>query len=257
MLEGKTALITGSTGGIGLGTAIALARAGANIALNGRADDAREGTAQVAAHGTQVAYFRADMASPLQIANMMRAAAERFGRIDIVINNAGMQYIAATEDFPEDRWDAMIAVNLSSAFHTTRLALPAMKAANWGRVINIGSTHSLVASPNKSAYVAAKHAIIGLTKAVALENVMSGVTCNAICPGMVLTSMVERQIAAFGAERGMSHDDATRAFLAAKQPSLQFTTPEQLGALAVFMCSPGGDNVRGVAWQVDGGWTAQ
>ncbi|MFL9913179.1 3-hydroxybutyrate dehydrogenase [Paraburkholderia sp. RL17-337-BIB-A] len=257
MLEGKTALITGSTGGIGLGIAIALARAGANIALNGRADDAHEATAQVAAHGTQVAYFRADMAGPMQIANMMRAAAERFGRIDIVINNAGMQYIAATEDFPEDRWDAMIAVNLSSAFHTTRLALPAMKAANWGRIINIGSTHSLVASPNKSAYVAAKHAIIGLTKAVALENVTSGVTCNAICPGMVLTSMVERQIAAFAAQRGMSHDDATHAFLAAKQPSLQFTTPEQLGALAVFICSPGGDNVRGVAWQVDGGWTAQ
>ena len=257
MLEGKTALITGSTGGIGLGIAIALARAGANIALNGRADDARGATAQVAAHGTQVAYFRADMAGPMQIAEMMRAAAERFGRIDIVINNAGMQYIAATEDFPEDRWDAMIAVNLSSAFHTTRLALPAMKAANWGRIINIGSTHSLVASPNKSAYVAAKHAIIGLTKAVALENATSGVTCNAICPGMVLTSMVERQIAAFSAQRGMSHDDATQAFLAAKQPSRQFTTPEQLGALAVFICSPGADNVRGVAWQVDGGWTAQ
>lgn len=257
MLEGKTALITGSTGGIGLGIAIALAQAGANIALNGRADDAREAIAQIAAYGTQVAYFRADMADPAQIADMMRAAAERFGRIDILVNNAGMQYVAATEDFPVDRWDAMIAVNLSSAFHTIRLALPMMKAANWGRIINIGSTHSLVASPNKSAYVAGKHAIIGLTKAVALENVTSGVTCNAICPGMVLTSMAERQIAAFGAEQGLSLERATHAFLAAKQPSLQFTTPEQLGALAVFMCSAAGDNLRGVAWQVDGGWTAQ
>lgn len=257
MLEGKTALVTGSTGGIGLGIATALARAGANIVLNGRAADAADVTAAVAAHGTQVAYCRADMGDPAQIAAMMTFAAERFGRVDILVNNAGMQYVADTEAFPEDRWDALLAVNLSSAFRTIRLALPAMKQAGWGRIVNIGSTHSLVASPQKCAYVAAKHAILGLTKVVALENAISGVTCNAICPGMVLTSMVERQIAAFAAERGLSHADATHAFLAAKQPSLQFTTADQLGDLAVFMCSPAGDNLRGVAWQVDGGWTAQ
>jgi 3-hydroxybutyrate dehydrogenase len=256
MLKGKTALVTGSTSGIGLGLAKALAAEGANLVLNGFGDVAAAQT-QIQALGVQVAYHGADMSRPAEIEAMMGFAAERFGRVDILVNNAGIQHVAKIEDFPVERWDAVIAINLSSAFHATRLALPAMKAANWGRIINVASVHGLVASAEKAAYVAAKHGIVGLTKVTALETATTGVTCNAICPGWVLTPLVQKQIDARAARDGLSGDEARVALLGEKQPSLQFTTPEQLGELAVFLCSAAADNVRGVAWAVDGGWTAQ
>jgi 3-hydroxybutyrate dehydrogenase len=256
MLKNKTALVTGSTSGIGLGIAKALARQGANIMLNGFGDI--EGAkAEVAALGVKVSYHGADMSKPADIEAMMAAATAEFGRVDILVNNAGIQHVAKVEDFPVDRWDAIIAINLSSAFHATRLALPTMQAAGWGRVINVASVHGLVASAQKSAYVAAKHGIVGFTKVVALENATSGVTCNAICPGWVLTPLVQKQVDAKAAAAGISNEDAKRQLLAEKEPSLQFTTPEELGELAVFFCSPAANNIRGVAWQMDGGWTAQ
>jgi 3-hydroxybutyrate dehydrogenase len=256
MLKGKTALVTGSTSGIGLGIAKALAAQGANIVLNGFGD-VQGPTAEVTALGVQVAYHGADMSKPAEIEAMMKFAAERFGRIDILVNNAGIQHVARIENFPVERWDAIIAINLSSAFHATRLALPAMKAANWGRIINVASVHGLVASAEKSAYVTAKHGVVGLTKVTALENATTGVTCNAICPGWVLTPLVQKQVDAKAAALGLSDSDATRLLLGEKEPSQQFTTPEELGALAVFFCSAAGNNVRGVAWNMDGGWTAQ
>ena len=256
MLKGKTALVTGSTSGIGLGIAKALAAQGANIVLNGFGD-VQGPTAEVAALGVQVAYHGADMSKPAEIEAMMTFAAERFGRIDILVNNAGIQHVARIENFPVERWDAIIAINLSSAFHATRLALPAMKAGNWGRIINVASVHGLVASAEKSAYVTAKHGVVGLTKVTALENATTGVTCNAICPGWVLTPLVQKQVDAKAAALGLSDADATRLLLGEKEPSQQFTTPEELGALAVFFCSAAGNNVRGVAWNMDGGWTAQ
>ncbi len=256
MLKGKTALVTGSTSGIGLGLALALAKEGANVMLNGFGDvDAAR--AEVAKLGGRVAYLGADMSKPAEIEAMVRACEAEFGAIDILVNNAGIQHVANIEDFPAERWDAIIAINLSSAFHTTRLALPGMKARNWGRVLNIASVHGLVASAQKSAYVAAKHGLIGFTKSAALECATTGITHNAICPGWVLTPLVQKQVEARATTAGVSLDEAKRQLLAEKQPSLQFTTPEQLGALAVFMCSPGADNVRGVAWNVDGGWVAQ
>ena len=248
MLKNKTALVTGSTSGIGLGIAKALASQGANIMLNGFGD-VEGAKAEVAALGVQVGYHGADMSKPADIEAMMAAAAEQFGRVDILVNNAGIQYVAPIEQFPAERWDAIIAINLTSAFHTTRLALPAMQAAGWGRIINVASVHGLVASAQKSAYVAAKHGIVGLTKVTALENATTGVTCNAICPGWVLTPLVQKQVDAKA--------EAKRVLLAEKEPSLQFTTPEELGELAVFFCSAAANNVRGVAWQMDGGWTAQ
>lgn len=256
MLKGKTALVTGSTSGIGLGIAKALARQGANIVLNGFGDvDGPK--AEIAALGVQVAYHGADMSKPEDIEDMMKFAASQFGQVDVLVNNAGIQHVSPVQDFPVAKWDAILAINLSSAFHTTRLALPAMQAANWGRVINVASTHGLVASAAKSAYVAAKHGVVGLTKVTALENATTGVTCNAICPGWVLTPLVQKQIDDRAAREGIPVEQAKRELLGEKQPSLQFTTPEQLGELAVFLCSPAADNVRGVAWQVDGGWTAQ
>ena len=256
MLQGKTALVTGSTSGIGLGIAKALARQGANIVLNGFGDV--EGPkAEIAALGVHVAYHGADMSKPAEIADMMAYAAAQFGQVDVLVNNAGIQHVAKIEDFPIEKWDAVIAINLSSAFHATRLALPAMKKANWGRIINIASAHGLVGSPEKSAYVAAKHGIVGLTKVTALENAITGVTCNAICPGWVLTPLVQKQIDAKAAAQGISVDAASKQLLAEKEPSLQFTTPEELGELAVFFCSAAGNNVRGVAWNMDGGWLAQ
>ena len=256
MLEGKTALVTGSTSGIGLGIAKCLAAQGANLVLNGFGDAAGP-QAEVAALGVKVGYHGADMSKPAEIEAMMAYAAAEFGGVDVLVNNAGIQFVANVEDFPVDRWDAIIAINLSSAFHTTRLALPAMKARNWGRVINVASAHGLVASAAKSAYVAAKHGIVGLTKANALETATTGITVNAICPGWVLTPLVQKQVDARAAKDGVDDAEAKRRLLAEKQPSLQFTTPEQLGELAVFLCSPAADNVRGVAWAVDGGWTAQ
>ena len=256
MLTGKTALVTGSTSGIGLGIAKALAAQGANIVLNGFGD-VDGPSAEVAAFGVKVAYHGADMSQPDQIEAMMTYAAEQFGRVDILVNNAGIQHVARIENFPPERWDAIIAINLSSAFHATRLALPAMQAAGWGRIINVASVHGLVASAEKAAYVAAKHGVVGLTKVTALENATTGVTCNAICPGWVLTPLVQKQVDAKAAALGISNEAAKGVLLGEKEPSKQFTTPEELGALAVFFCSPAGNNVRGVAWNMDGGWVAQ
>ena len=256
MLTGKTALVTGSTSGIGLGIAKQLAAQGVNIVINGFGDFAGP-QKEIEALGVQTLYHGADMSKPVEIEAMMHAAAARFGRVDILVNNAGIQHVAAVQDFSTDRWDAVIAINLTSAFHASRLALPAMQKAQWGRIINIASVHGLVGSANKSAYVAAKHGLVGLTKVTALENANTGVTCNAICPGWVLTPLVQKQVDAKAAELKISNDEAKKLLLGEKQPSNQFTTPEELGDLAVYLCSPGARNVQGVAWQVDGGWTAQ
>jgi len=256
MLKNKTALVTGSTSGIGLGVAKCLAQQGANIVLNGFGDVAAA-QAEIEALGVQVLYHGADMSKPAEIEDMMKAAAARFGQVDVLVNNAGIQHVANVEDFPVDRWDSIISINLSSAFHTSRLALPPMRAANWGRIINIASVHGLVASAGKAAYVAAKHGIVGLTKVTALETATTGVTCNAICPGWVLTPLVQKQVDAKAAAQGITNEAATRQLLGEKEPSMQFTTPEELGAMAVFLCSPAGNNVRGAAWNMDGGWAAQ
>jgi 3-hydroxybutyrate dehydrogenase len=197
------------------------------------------------------------MSNPAEIAALMAYADAEFGGVDVLVNNAGIQHVAPVQDFPPERWDAVIAINLSSAFHTTRLALPGMLAKGWGRIINLASVHGLVASANKSAYVAAKHGLVGLTKAVALETATSPVTVNAICPGWVLTPLVQKQVDARAAAEGVDNAEATRRLLGEKQPSLAFTTPEQLGELTVFLCSDAASNVRGQAWSLDGGWTAQ
>jgi 3-hydroxybutyrate dehydrogenase len=260
LLKGKTALVTGSTSGIGLGIAVSLAQRGADVILNGFGDTEGPKTqVRAAGHGQgiRVGFHAADMSKPAEIEAMVRACEAEFGAVDILVNNAGIQHVANVEDFPIDRWDAIIAINLSSAFHTTRMALPGMKARNWGRVLNIASAHGLVASAQKSAYVAAKHGLVGFTKSAALECATTGITHNAICPGWVLTPLVQKQVDARAAQAGVSQDEAKRQLLAEKQPSLQFTTPEQLGELAVFLCSPAADNIRGVAWNVDGGWVAQ
>ncbi len=256
MLKNKTALVTGSTSGIGLGIAKALARQGANIVLNGFGDV--EGPkAEIEALGVKVAYHGADMSRVDQIEDLVKFAQAQWGSLDILVNNAGIQHVSKIENFPTERWDAIIAINLSSAFHTTRCALPAMQAANWGRIINVASVHGLVGSAEKSAYVAAKHGVVGLTKVTALENATTGVTCNAICPGWVLTPLVQKQVDAKAAALGLSNEDAKKVLLGEKEPSMQFTTPEELGELAVFFCSAAGNNVRGVAWNMDGGWVAQ
>ncbi len=256
MLKGKTALVTGSTSGIGLGIAVCLARQGANIVLNGFGDF--EGAqASLREFGTKVGYHGADMSKPEEIEAMMAYAAAEFGGVDVLVNNAGIQHVAAIEDFPAERWDAIIAINLSSNFHTTRLAIPGMRKKDWGRILNVASAHGLVASAEKSAYVAAKHGVVGMTKAVALETATTGITVNAICPGWVLTPLVQKQVDARAKADGISDDEAKKQLLVDKQPSLQFTTPEQLGELAVFLCSAAANNVRGVAWAMDGGWTAQ
>ena len=259
MLKGKTALVTGSTSGIGLGIAKALAKQGANIVLNGfgDVDGPKAEIAAVAAPGVKVAYHGADMSKPAEIEDMMAFAAKTFGSVDILVNNAGIQHVARIENFPVEKWDAIIAINMSSAFHATRLALPGMQAKNWGRIINVASVHGLVGSAEKSAYVAAKHGVVGLTKVTALENATTGVTCNAICPGWVLTPLVQKQVDAKAAAHKISNEEATKLLLGEKEPSMQFTTPEELGALAVFFCSPAGNNVRGVAWNMDGAWAAQ
>lgn len=256
ILQGKTALVTGSTSGIGLGIAIELAKQGANIVMNGFGD-VDGAKAQIAAQGVKVEYHGADMSKPAEIEDMMKSATAAFGGVDVLVNNAGIQFVSNVEDFPTERWDAIIAINLSSAFHTTRLALPYMQQQKWGRIINIASVHGLVASAGKSAYVAAKHGLIGLTKTVALETAKTGVTCNAICPGWVLTPLVQKQIDDRAAREKISVEDATRELLQEKEPSLKFTTPEQLGGLAVFFCSPATDNVTGQSWASDGGWSAQ
>jgi len=260
MLEGKTALVTGSTSGIGLGMAQALAAQGANLVINGFGDageiERLRGGMQ-AQYGVEVVYDGADMSRPEQIEAMVAAAERRFGAIDVLVNNAGIQHVAPIERFPVERWDAVIAINLSSAFHTIRCALPAMKARGWGRIVNIASAHGLVASVEKVAYVAAKHGIVGLTRVVALETARTGVTCNAICPGWVLTPLVQKQIDARAQAQGITQDAAKVSLLSEKQPSLEFVTPEQIAGLLVFLCSDAAQQVRGAAWSVDGGWTAQ
>lgn len=254
-LKGKTALVTGSTSGIGLGIALSLAEAGADLLLNGFGEvDAA--LAQVRARGVRAEHHPADLSSPEQIGELMAFAERTFGGVDILVNNAGIQYVAPVQEFPMERWDAIIAINLSSVFHTTRLALPGMLARGWGRIVNVASTHGLVASAGKSAYVAAKHGVLGLTKSVALETARTPVTCNAICPGWVLTPLVQKQIDARTAE-GVSPEQAEHDLLAEKQPSLAFVTPEQLGGLTLFLCSGAADQVRGAAWNMDGGWVAQ
>ena len=259
-LKGKTALVTGSTSGIGLGIAKTLAAQGANIVFNGFGDTKEIDALQVDVareYGVRTAYHNADMSKAAEIAAMMQFAAEKFGGVDVLVNNAGIQHVANIEDFPVEKWDAIIAINLSSSFHTTRLALPSMKAKNWGRIINIASVHGLVGSAQKSAYVAAKHGIVGFTKVTALETAHTGVTCNAICPGWVLTPLVQKQVDARAAQEGISNDAAKKSLVAEKQPSGEFVTPEQLGALALFLCSDAASQVRGVAWNMDGGWVAQ
>jgi 3-hydroxybutyrate dehydrogenase len=260
MLSGKTALVTGSTSGIGLGIARALAEQGANIVFNGFGDAQqieKLHTDVGAEFGVRTAYHNADMSKPAEIEAMMAFAGEKFGGVDVLVNNAGIQYVANVEDFPPEKWDAIIAINLTSAFHTSRLALPGMKQKNWGRIINLASVHGLVGSAQKSAYVAAKHGLVGFTKVTALETAQTGVTCNAICPGWVLTPLVQKQVDDRALRDGISIEEAKKALLAEKQPSGEFVTPEELGALAVFFCSPAANQVRGVAWNMDGGWAAQ
>jgi 3-hydroxybutyrate dehydrogenase len=260
MLKGKTAIVTGSTSGIGLGIARALAGAGANLMLNGFGDAAqiealRAGLAQE--FGVAVGYHGADMSQPGQIHAMVKAAVDELGGVDILVNNAGIQHTAPVDSFPAERWDAVIAINLSAVFHATQAALPVMKARNWGRIVNIASVHGLVASVDKVAYVAAKHGVVGLTKVVALETAKTGITCNAICPGWVLTPLVQKQIDARAARDGISAEQAKTAMLAEKQPSGECVTPEQLGALCLFLCSDAAAQMRGVSLPVDGGWLAQ
>ena len=260
MLSGKTALVTGSTSGIGLGLARSLAQQGANIVFNGFGDAQhieKLFTDVGREFDVKTAYHNADMSKADEIASMMQFAQEKFGGVDILVNNAGIQHVANIEDFPPEKWDAVIAINLTSAFYTTRLALPGMKQKNWGRIINLASVHGLVGSAQKSAYVAAKHGLVGFTKVTALETAATGVTCNAICPGWVLTPLVQKQVDDRAARDSLSNEAAKKALLAEKQPSGDFVTPEELGALAVFFCSPAGNQVRGVAWNMDGGWVAQ
>lgn len=260
MLKGKTAVITGSTSGIGLGVARALAVQGADILLNGFGDkvEIEKLRASLASeHGVRVGYSAADMSKPDDVVGMIAQATRELGRVDIVVNNAGIQFTAPVQEFPPERWDAIIAINLSAAFHAIRVALPQMLERNWGRIINIASAHGLVASAHKVAYVAAKHGILGMTKVVALETATTGVTCNAVCPGWVLTPLVQKQIDDLAKAESIPVEKAKMQLLAEKQPSLEFATPEQIGGVAVFLCSDAAAQIRGVGLPVDGGWTAQ
>lgn len=260
MFKGKVAVVTGSTSGIGLGIATAFAQQGADIMLNGFGDaDAIEKLrAELASQfGVKVLYDGADLSKGEAVRLLIETTVKSLGRIDILVNNAGIQHTALIEDFPVEKWDAILALNLSAVFHGSAAALPYMKKQGWGRIINIASAHGLVGSPNKSAYVAAKHGVVGLTKVTALETAGSGVTANAICPGWVRTPLVEKQITAMAAEHNVSQDDAARDLLSEKQPSLQFVTPDQLGATAVFLASDAAAQITGTTVSVDGGWTAR
>ena len=255
MLQGKRAIVTGSNSGIGLGVAAELAKAGAEVILNSFTDRPEDHAlaAQLAAEtGAKVSYIAADMSK----GEACRALVEKAGGCDILVNNAGIQFVAPVEEFPVEKWNAIIAINLTSAFHTTAAALPGMKAKGWGRVINIASAHGLTASPFKSAYVAAKHGVVGLTKTVALEVAGQGITCNAICPGYVLTPLVEAQIPDTMKQYNMDRETVIREVMLQRQPSRQFATTEQLGGTVVFLSSPAADQITGTTISVDGGWTA-
>ncbi len=260
MLQGKVAIITGSTGGIGKGIAEALAKIGANIMLNGLTQSG-EGAAiaeeMAKRTGAKVAFHPANMTKPDEIADLIATTKQQFGAVDILVNNAGIQHVAPIEEFPPEKWDAIIAINLTSAFHTTRHAVPLMRASGYGRIINIASAHALVASPFKSAYVTAKHGLAGLTKTVALEVAEAGITVNAICPGYVWTPLVEGQVADTAKARGITPEEVINNVLLKAQPTKQFTTIEQIGELAIFLCSPAANNITGTILPVDGGWTCQ
>ena len=258
-LAGKVSLITGSTSGIGLGIARALAAAGSQVVLNGfgKPEEVADVQAKIASEfKVRVSYSPADMSKPQAIREMIEATLQSSGRLDILVNNAGIQHVAPLQDFPPEKWDAILAINLSSAFHTTRLALPSMLENKWGRIVNIASAHGLVASPFKSAYVAAKHGIVGLTKVTALETAEQGITCNAICPGYVYTPLVEAQSAGQAKAHGIPREQVIRDVLLAQQPNKRFATVEELGALTVFLASEAAASITGVALPVDGGWTA-
>jgi len=259
MLKGKTALITGSTSGIGLGIAEALAAQGANIVLNGFGEAGEITQLRIdlsRRHGVNVLYDGADMSQPAAIESMMTSALGEFGAVDILVNNAGIQHVAPVDEFPLEKWNAILAINLSAAFHTMRLALPAMKQRGFGRVVNIASAHALVASPFKSAYVAAKHGIAGLTKTVALEVAQLGITVNAVCPGYVLTPLVRKQIPDTAKARGISEEAVVRDVLLAAQPTKQFVTVEQVAAFTAFLCSDSAASITGAVLPIEGGWTA-
>jgi 3-hydroxybutyrate dehydrogenase len=259
-LDGKTAIVTGSTSGIGLGIARAFAEAGMHVMLNGFGDKAEIERTRLELEETyrvRTAYSAADMSKPADIVAMVEETRGKLGKVDVLVNNAGIQHVEAIETFPVAKWDAIIAINLSSAFHATRAVVPEMKARKWGRIVNIASAHGLVASPFKSAYVAAKHGILGLTKTVALETAEHGITANAICPGYVLTPLVQKQIPETAKARGLTEEQVIRDVLLHAQPTRQFVTTEQIGALALFLCSDAAASMTGSALPIEGGWTAQ
>jgi len=259
-LSGKSAIVTGSTSGIGLGIAEAFAAAGMNVMLNGLGDEKEVETLRrdiEKRHGVTVSYSAADMSKPDQIVAMVERARDAFGQVDVLINNAGIQHVEAIETFPPEKWDAIIAINLSSAFHAIRAVLPEMKERRWGRIINIASAHGFVASPFKSAYVAAKHGILGLTKTVALETAEHGITVNAVCPGYVLTPLVQKQIPETAKARGITEEQVIRDVLLRAQPTKQFVTTEQVAALTMFLCSQAAASITGAGLPIEGGWTAQ
>jgi 3-hydroxybutyrate dehydrogenase len=258
-LDGETAIVTGSTSGIGLGIARALAQRGANVVLNGFGDPGEVEIVRASLamdNEVEVTYDGADMSKPEAIGRMIEAAAAHFGRVDILVNNAGIQHVSPIEEFPQAKWDAILAINLSAAFHTTRAVFAGMKARRWGRIVNIASAHALVASPFKAAYVAAKHGVLGLTKVTALEGAEHGITCNAVCPGYVWTPLVEKQIDGQARSHGIAREQVIRDVLLINQPTKTFATVEEIGALTAFLCTDAAASITGTALPVDGGWTA-